>query len=332
MIVGDYEELLNRRETTAALDRLNQFFKEKLCSNLNLQKVNAPMFVQSKTGMNDMLNGVERPVEFDANDATLHPLQVVHSLAKWKRDALKRYGFVPGEGILTEMRAIRRDEELDNLHSIYVDQWDWELAITKEERHVATLKSTVENIYSAVRATEQYISGLYPQITPILPEKLHYVTTQELEDQYPDLTPKAREDRIAEKYGAVFIMQIGGKLNSGKKHDGRSPDYDDWSLNGDLVVWFPVLQLSFELSSMGIRVDEDALITQLAESNHEDWSELPFHQSLLNHELPYSIGGGIGQSRLGMFMLRKAHVGEVQPSVWPTDMIEQCEQARIFLL
>ncbi|QCX32533.1 aspartate--ammonia ligase [Caloramator sp. E03] len=259
-------------------------------------------------------------------------VQIVHSLAKWKRLALKRYGFKVGEGLYTDMNAIRRDEDLDNLHSVYVDQWDWEKVIKKEERNVEKLKEIVQDIYSVFKATEDYVTKLYPQISKVLPEKISFITTQELEDMYPKLTPKERENAIAKEKGAVFIMQIGGELKSGIKHDGRSPDYDDWTLNGDIIFWNPVLEIAYELSSMGIRVDEEALEKQLKISGCEDRKELLFHKMLLNGELPYTVGGGIGQSRICMFFLRKAHIGEVQAAIWPDWMVEECTKNNIFLL
>ena len=293
----------------------------------------APLFVLKGLGINDDLNGVERAVTFPVKDLNDAKAEVVHSLAKWKRLTLAEYEIEPGYGIYTDMNAIRADEELDNLHSLYVDQWDWEAVITKEQRTVSYLKHIVERIYAAIRRTEYLACETYQQLRPFLPEKITFVHSEELLAMYPDLTPKEREDRICREYGAVFVIGIGGKLADGKKHDGRAPDYDDWStmaedgrvgLNGDILIWYPVLQRSFELSSMGIRVDKEALLRQLQIEGKEDRKELYFHKKLLADELPLSIGGGIGQSRLCMVMLHKAHIGEIQASIWPTEMREEC--------
>lgn len=327
-----YKSTLDLKETEIAIKRLKDYFESVLSQKLNLTRVSAPLFVQKSTGVNDYLNGVERTVSFDALDIKGEQLEVVQSLAKWKRYALKRYDFKPGEGLYTDMNAIRRDEILDPLHSLYVDQWDWEKIILKEQRTVETLKQIVKDIYDVFKQTEQYVYTLYPHITPILPQDITFITTQELEDMYPSLTPKEREYEAAKKYGAVFIMQIGDTLKSGIKHDGRSPDYDDWKLNGDIIFYYPVLDCAFELSSMGIRVDKDALIYQTEKCDCKERLEWPFHKMILNEELPFTVGGGIGQSRICMFFLRKAHIGEVQASVWPESVLEECSKLGITLL
>jgi aspartate--ammonia ligase len=278
------------------------------------------------------LNGIERPVSFEVKDIDKTEVEIVHSLAKWKRMALHRYEFSAGEGLYTDMNAIRRDEDMDNLHSIYVDQWDWEKVILKEERSIERLKEIVQCIYSVFKDTERYINSEYSIFDIFLPEEIYFITSQELEDLYPDLNPKEREDAVCREKGAVFVMQIGGVLRSGEKHDGRSPDYDDWSLNGDILFWNPVLERAFELSSMGIRVDEEALKSQLKIAGCEERTKLEFHRLLLEGRLPYTVGGGIGQSRMCMYFLRKAHIGEVQASIWPKEMIRECEKAKIFLL
>ena len=292
----------------------------------------APLFVEPSSGLNDNLNGVERPVSFDIRGIKGSNAEIVHSLAKWKRYALKKYGFSYGEGLYTDMNAIRRDEETDNIHSIYVDQWDWEKIITKEDRTVDTLKQVVQEVYQALKKTEKYMAIEYDYIEEILPKNIFFITSQELEDRYPDCTPKEREYKIAKLKGAVFIMQIGGKLKSGLPHDGRAPDYDDWSLNGDIIVYYPVLDIALELSSMGIRVDEDSLKKQLELAGCPERAELPFQKAILNKELPYTIGGGIGQSRICMFYLRKAHIGEVQASLWPEEEIKAAAEHGIELL
>ena len=330
-IPENYNPLLDIRHTEVAIKKVKDFFERDLSVQLNLTRVSAPLFVKVGSGLNDNLNGVERPVSFDVLE-TGETVEIVHSLAKWKRQALKHYGFNAGEGLYTDMYAIRRDEEMDNLHSIYVDQWDWEKIITKEDRNEETLKKTVRAVYEALRHTEEYIANEYDFVHKFLPGEIHFVTTQQLEDEYPEATPKERENLIAKKYKAVFIMQIGGALKSGKIHDGRAPDYDDWSLNGDIIVYYPILDIALELSSMGIRVDEEALRRQLKIRNCEDRAELPFQKALLNGELPYTIGGGIGQSRISMFFLRKAHIGEVQSSVWPDEMKKICQENNIQLL
>ena len=327
-----YKSELGIRETEVAIKHLKDFFEGTLSKELNLTRVSAPLFVQPETGTNDNLNGVERPVAFDVKDVGGKEVEIVHSLAKWKRMALHRYGFSPGEGLYTDMNAIRRDEDLDNIHSIYVDQWDWEKVLLKEERNIDKLQEIVKKIYKVFKETETFVNKKYPSFEKFLPEEIYFVTTQELEDRFPELTPKQREDAIAKEKGAVFIMQIGGELASGIRHDGRAPDYDDWSLNGDIIFWYPVLDMALELSSMGIRVDEEALEKQLKLADCEDRKEFIFHRMLLEKKLPYTIGGGIGQSRICMFFLQKAHIGEVQASIWPQDMIAECEEADIFLL
>lgn len=328
----DYVPLLGLKETEIAIKNIKDYFERELARKLNLTRVSAPLFVKRKSGLNDYLNGIERPVGFDAYDIEDDTLEVVQSLAKWKRLALKRYGFSVGEGLYTDMNAIRRDEILDNLHSIYVDQWDWELVIDKKDRNVETLKRIVKDIYDVFKSTEEYICRKYKKITPILPDDIFFITSQELEDLYPDLTPKEREREIAKREGAVFIMQIGDTLKSGIKHDGRSPDYDDWRLNGDIIFWYPVLNCAFEVSSMGIRVDEESLLQQLKKAGCIERINLPFHRMLLKGELPYTVGGGIGQSRICMFFLRKAHIGEVQVSVWDEEIYKKCWENNIMLL
>jgi aspartate--ammonia ligase len=327
-----YKSSLNIRMTEVAIKQTKDFFENELAKELNLTRVSAPLFVKPETGLNDNLNGVERPVSFDVKGVGGDTVEIVHSLAKWKRMALKRYGFESGEGLYTDMNAIRRDEDLDNLHSVYVDQWDWERIIQKSERTEETLKNIVKKIYSVFKRTEEYLAGLYPELERILPEDIFFITTQELEDMYPTLTPKERENALAREKKAIFIMKIGDLLNSGIKHDGRAPDYDDWALNGDIVFYYPVLDIAFEVSSMGIRVDEDSLVEQLKKAECEDRKKFKFHKDIINKELPYTIGGGIGQSRICMFFLRKAHIGEVQASVWSDEMFEECSKNNINLL
>lgn len=331
IIPEGYKSKKSLIETEVHIKKIKDFFEKSLAENLNLTRVSAPLFVEPDTGINDNLNGVERPVSFDLLESKKE-LQIVHSLAKWKRYSLFRYGFKLGEGLYTDMNAIRRDEELDNLHSIYVDQWDWEKIIDKKDRTVETLKATVKKIYNAFKATEAFACYELLDEKTFLPEEISFITTQELEDRFPDKTPKEREDLIAKEKGAVFIMQIGGALKSGKKHDGRSPDYDDWTLNGDIIFYYPLLERAFEVSSMGIRVDEEALDKQLKIAGCDDRRELKFHKMLLNGELPYTIGGGIGQSRICMYFLRKAHIGEVQSSVWDDKNMKICEENGITLL
>lgn len=311
------------RETEIAIKLVKDYFERVLAEELNLTRVSAPLFVRPESGLNDNLNGVERPVSFGIKEQDDKEVEIVHSLAKWKRQALKRYGFHSGEGLYTDMNAIRRDEDTDNIHSIFVDQWDWEKIISKEERNPETLKATVQKVYTALKRTESYIASQYNYIHEFLPAEISFITSQELEDMYPDCTPKEREYKIAKLKGAIFIMQIGDKLASGEKHDGRAPDYDDWKLNGDIIVYYPVLDIALELSSMGIRVDEVSLKEQLDKAGCPERAELPFQKAILDKELPYTIGGGIGQSRICMFYLRKAHIGEVQASIWP-DAINEC--------
>ena len=332
IIPEDYSSPLSYMETQRAIKKIKDFFQSELAYGLSLRRVSSPRFVADGSGLNDDLNGVERKVHFTSLDMDERGIEVVQSLAKWKRMALGKYGLKPGQGIYADMDAIRRDEELDNIHSMYVDQWDWEKVITKEQRNQAYLHDVVDKIYLALKNLGDFVNRHYPEIRTELPNEIFYVTTQELEDMYPDKTPKEREDIITEEKRAVFIEKIGGKLASGEKHDGRAPDYDDWELNGDIILWCDVLGMAFEISSMGIRVDEEAMVRQLELAGEEERAQLPFHQAILNKELPYSIGGGIGQSRLCMYFLRKAHIGEVQVSVWPDDMISECEKAGIQIL
>ncbi len=331
IVPKDYKSLLSLRKTELAIKKVKDFFERDLSIQLNLTRVSAPLFVKRSSGLNDTLNDVERPVSFDINGVD-GEYEIVQSLAKWKRYALKHYGFGHNEGLYTDMNAIRRDEDLDNIHSSYVDQWDWEKVIDKSERTVETLKKTVELIYSSIKHTERYIASEFDFAEIYLPEDIFFVTSQELEDMYPEKTPKEREYAIAKDKGAVFLMQIGGVLKSGNMHDGRAPDYDDWSLNGDIIVYYPVLDIALELSSMGIRVDEETLMSQLKIRGKEENANLPFQKALLNGELPYTMGGGIGQSRLCMYFLRKAHVGEVQSAVWPLEMEKECKKNGINLL
>ncbi len=330
VIPEGYHSFLSLRRTEEAIKKVKDFFERDLAVQLNLTRVSAPLFVSPESGLNDNLNGVERTVAFDLHCG--QGLEIVQSLAKWKRYALSKYDFAPGEGLYTDMNAIRRDEETDNIHSIYVDQWDWEKVITREGRNETTLREAVDAIYNTLHHTENYIVKEYDFIGKLLPEKITYLTAQELEDRYPDKTPKEREYTAAREYGAIFLMQIGGKLKSGKPHDGRAPDYDDWSLNGDIIVYYPVLDIALELSSMGIRVDEEVLSRQLDERGCPERRELAFHKALLNGELPCTIGGGIGQSRLCMFFLRKAHIGEVQSSFWTREELDACEKWGVHLL
>ena len=331
-IPEDYHSELSLYDTQIAIKTVKDFFQQTLAEQLYLLRVSAPLFVKPESGLNDNLNGVERPVSFGIREQDDRPVEIVHSLAKWKRNALKQYGFHVGEGLYTDMNAIRRDEDTDNVHSIYVDQWDWEKIILKQDRNMDYLKETVRKIYKALKKTEKYMAIRYDYIEEILPKDIFFITTQELLDLYPDLTPKEREDRIAREKGAVFLMQIGGRLSNGEPHDGRAPDYDDWSLNGDIIVWYPVLGHALELSSMGIRVDEEALEEQLKLSGCEARSELPFQKAILEKKLPYTVGGGIGQSRICMFYLRKAHIGEVQSSIWPEETMKAMEARGIKLL
>lgn len=326
-----YRPLLNLKQTEIAIKKVKDFFERDLAIELCLTRVSAPLFVGENTGLNDNLNGVERPVAFDIKEMEGN-YEIIHSLAKWKRYALREYGFERGEGLYTDMNAIRRDEDRDNIHSVFVDQWDWEKIIDRSERNLTTLKDTVCRIYDCLRHTERHIAEDYEFSQKFLPDHITFITTQEAEDRYPNLTPKEREYALSKEYGAIFLMQIGGKLRSGKPHDGRAPDYDDWALNGDIIVYYPVLDIGLELSSMGIRVDEEALLRQLNERSCSDRASLPFQKMLLNGELPYTIGGGIGQSRICMFFLRKCHIGEVQSSIWDSDTRQTCLEHGIHLL
>lgn len=330
-----YEAVLNLKETELAIKRVKDFFLASLSTELRLRRVTAPLFVLRGLGINDDLNGVERAVAFPIKDMAEQTAEVVHSLAKWKRLTLAEYEVEAGFGIVTDMNAIRADEELDNIHSLYVDQWDWERTMTAEQRNIAFLKKIVNKIYSAILRTEFHICETYPKLKHFLPEDVFFIHSEELVQKYPNLTPKEREDAICREHGAVFIMGIGGKLSDGKEHDLRAPDYDDWStenedgfcgLNGDLLIWYPVLNRAIELSSMGIRVDKAALLRQLQIQGKEERQSLYFHRRLLNDELPLSIGGGIGQSRLCMVLLHKAHIGETQSSIWPEAMREECKK------
>ena len=341
IIPKDYKQTLTPETTEQAIQMLKSSFQEKLSKVLKLRRVTAPLFVLSGTGINDDLNGTERPVRFPIHCMGDRTAEVVHSLAKWKRMKLAAYRIPAGYGLYTDMNAIRGDEELDNLHSLYVDQWDWERTIRPEDRNLDYLKKTVRTIYSILKEIEGMVYECYPHITPSLPENITFVHSQELLDMYPDLSPREREAKAAEKFGAIFIIGIGEQLSNGEKHDGRAPDYDDWSsknsdgfsgLNGDIILWNDVLNIPFELSSMGIRVDKLALTRQLDCCQCPERSELEFHKALLEDRLPLSIGGGIGQSRLCMFFLRKAHIGEVQASIWPEAQIEECKQHSIILL
>lgn len=332
-IPTDYSSSLTLYETQKAISLLKRLFQDTLCGNLHLFRVSAPLFVEASTGLNDDLNGVERAVSFDV-PATQRDAQVVHSLAKWKRLALHRYNFPVEEGLITDMNAIRRDEDLDNIHSVYVDQWDWEKVITAESRTLDYLKETATQIVSAIYNTQVTLRAMYPQLSvlPMVDPNVSFITTQELEDLYPDLTAKEREHAYVKEHPTTFLMQIGAALRSGKPHDGRAPDYDDWQLNGDLLVWNSVLGQSLELSSMGIRVDPASLDAQLRIAGCDDRRELDFHRELLEGKLPLTIGGGIGQSRVCMFLLGKAHIGEVQASIWDTDTMNACQEAGVTLL
>ncbi len=332
IIPTDYKSKLDVIETQIAIKSIKEFFMDAMEKNLNLIRISAPLFVDPKTGLNDNLNGVERTVSFTLKGIDEKKVEIVQSLAKWKRMALEKYGFKAGHGLYTDMNAIRRDEDLDNLHSVYVDQWDWEKVIDKSDRTEDYLIKTVKAIYKTLKELEAFIHVRYSNVAPVLPEEISFITTQELEDRFPDLDDKGREDAICREKKAVFVMKIGGVLKSGKKHDGRAPDYDDWELNGDILLWNPVLERAFEISSMGIRVDEETLVKQLKITGDTERMELEYHKAIINKELPYTIGGGIGQSRLCMFFLQKAHIGEVQASVWPEEMIKTCKENNIFLL
>ena len=328
----NYNPRLSVRETEAAIKYIRDTFQKEFGREMNLERISAPLFVRRSSGLNDDLNGVERPVSFDLKGISDETVEVVHSLAKWKRMALARYGFSVGEGLYTNMNAIRRDEELDNLHSCYVDQWDWEKVIRREDRSEETLKSTVRQIFKVIKHMEHEVWYKYPQAVKKLPDDITFVTTEELEARYPNLMPKERENAVTRQYGCVFLMHIGDKLSDGKPHDGRAPDYDDWHLNGDILFWYDLLDCALEISSMGIRVDEKSLRIQCEKAGCPERLSLPFHRMLLDGELPYTIGGGIGQSRLCMLLLDRAHIGEVQASEWPDEMRSVCEEHRIHLL
>lgn len=330
-IPKDYQSTLNLHDTQLAIKMVKDFFQNLLAQRLNLTRVSAPLFVDPQSGLNDNLNGIERPVSFDMKYLN-QQAEVVQSLAKWKRYALKKYGFSYDEGIYTDMNAIRRDEEPDPIHSIFVDQWDWEKIISKEERTLETLKDAVRDVYKCLRKTEKYMSIQYDYIEEILPNNIFFITTRELAEIFPDYSPKEREYYITKAKGAVCLLQIGDTMENGKPHDGRAPDYDDWSLNADILVYYPILDIALELSSMGIRVDKDALLYQLEKANCPERASLSYHQAIINEELPYTIGGGIGQSRICMFFLRKAHIGEVQSSIWPEQTISECNDRNISLL
>ncbi len=340
-IPQDYKSFLDLKQTEHAIKEVKDFFQSSLSSELRLRRVTAPLFVMKGTGINDDLNGTERAVAFPIKEFNDQQAEVVHSLAKWKRMMLADYGIESGYGLYTDMNAIRPDEELSNIHSLYVDQWDWERHISESEYNLENLKYIVKKIYEVMKRTEFIVFERYPEIKPILPEDIKFLQAQDLLDKYPNLTPKEREDAAAKEYGAVFLIGIGGKLSNGEKHDGRAPDYDDWTteteegyigLNGDILVWNSVLERSFELSSMGIRVSPEVLAKQLEMEGCSERKELLFHKRLLDNELPLSIGGGIGQSRLCMFFLRKAHIGEIQSSIWPADMRKECADNSIFLV
>ena len=337
----DYRPLLNLKQTEQGIKLIKDFFQQSLASALRLRRVTAPLFVLSGQGINDDLSGKERPVSFPIKDMDDQKAEIVHSLAKWKRLTLAEYQIERGYGIYTDMNAIRPDEEMDNLHSLYVDQWDWEAVVGSQDRTIAYLKNVVVKIYNVLRQTEFMVYENYPLIKPWLPEEIHFIHAEELRQMYPDLSPKERENAITKQYGAVFIIGIGGALGDGTKHDGRAPDYDDWStvgenglpgLNGDILIWNPLLGLAFELSSMGIRVDRSALLKQLEITHTEERKNLYFHKRLLNDELPLCIGGGIGQSRLCMLLLQKAHIGEIQSSIWPEEMRQTCSRHGISLI
>ncbi|MGO5353578.1 aspartate--ammonia ligase [Faecalicoccus sp. LCP19S3_E3] len=327
-----YNPVLSVRQTQEAIKYIRDTFQHEFGKEMNLLRISAPLFVEKRSGLNDDLNGIEEPVHFTMKDIGDERIEVVHSLAKWKRMALKKYGFQLHEGLYTNMNAIRKDEELDNLHSAYVDQWDWEKILTKEERTENVLKQHVRTIFKVIKHMEHEVWYKYPEAVNHLPDKIHFITTQELLDKYPAYTAKERENAITKELGCVFIMKIGDKLSNGEKHDGRAPDYDDWRLNGDILFWYEPLQCALEISSMGIRVDENSLVEQLRKEGKEERLQLPFHRAILEQRLPYTIGGGIGQSRLCMLLLKKAHIGEVQASIWPEDMIEECYKNNIQIL
>lgn len=332
IIPKNYDPRLSVRETQEAIKYIRDTFQKEFGKEMQLSRISAPLFVEKSTGLNDDLNGYERPVSFDVPWKPEETIEVVHSLAKWKRMALKRYGFEPGEGLYTNMNAIRRDEELDNLHSCYVDQWDWEKVIRKEERNEVTLEGTVRMIFRIIKHMEHEVWYKYPHAVKKLPDDIYFIDSETLLQLYPDKSPKERENLITKEHGCVFISRIGDKLSNGEPHDGRAPDYDDWSLNGDILFWFDTLNCALEISSMGIRVSEESLREQLKKAGCEERASLPYHQMLLNGELPYTIGGGIGQSRLCMLLLDRAHIGEVQASIWPEDMVKTCRENNIILL
>lgn len=341
IVPKNYKQLLTMRQTEQGIKLIKEFFQQNLSTGLQLRRVTAPLFVLKGMGINDDLNGIERAVTFPIKDLNDAKAEVVHSLAKWKRLTLAEYDIKPGYGIYTDMNAIRSDENLGNLHSLYVDQWDWERTITEDDRNIEFLKRIVRKIYSAMLRTEYLINETYPQLEPFLAREVFFIHSEELRRMYPDMTAKQREDAITKEHGTVFIMGIGGKLEDGKEHDLRAPDYDDWTtpnqdgfygLNGDLLVWNSILDRSVELSSMGVRVDKKALLHQLELTGQEERKELYFHKKLLNGELPLCIGGGIGQSRLCMLFLQKAHIGEIQASIWPEDQIAECKKAGIELI
>ncbi|MBR6405058.1 MAG: aspartate--ammonia ligase [Lachnospiraceae bacterium] len=328
----NYDPRLSIRETQDAIKYIRDTFQKEFGREMNLERISAPLFVKKSSGLNDNLNGYERPVSFDMLCEPSEEIEVVQSLAKWKRMALHEYGFVPGEGLYTNMNAIRRDEEPDNLHSVYVDQWDWEKVITKEQRTVETLQATVRTIFKVIKHMEHEVWYKYPQAVKKLPEDIVFVDSEELLQRYPDKTAKERENLITREYGCVFLQRIGEKLSNGEPHDGRAPDYDDWQLNGDILFWYETLDCALEISSMGIRVDEQSLLNQLQKAGCPERAELPYHRMLLAGELPYTIGGGIGQSRLCMLLLDRAHIGEVQASIWPEEMRKACLTDNIILL
>lgn len=332
MIPKDYKSALNLHDTQIGIKTVKDFFQVLLAEELHLLRVSAPLFVDPASGLNDNLNGVERPVSFGIKEQNDAQAEIVHSLAKWKRMALQKYGFSHGEGLYTDMSAIRRDETTDNIHSIYVDQWDWERIISREERTLDYLQETVKSVYKVLRKTEKYMAIRYDYIHEILPHDIFFITTQELENMFPDYTPKEREYYIAKAKGAVCIMQIGDLLESGVRHDGRAPDYDDWALNADILVYYPVLDIALEISSMGIRVDRKSLLEQLDKAGCPERAKLSFQKAILDEELPFTIGGGIGQSRICMFFLRKAHIGEVQSSLWPEEVTKEALASGIQLL
>lgn len=332
IIPKGYESSLNLYDTQVAIKSVKDIFQSLLAERLHLLRVSAPLFVDPASGLNDNLNGVERPVSFDIKYQDGRMAEIVHSLAKWKRFALKKYGFAEGDGLYTDMNAIRRDEEPDNIHSIYVDQWDWEKVIAKEDRNMDTLMDTVRTVYKVLRKTEKYMSIHYDYIEEILPHDIFFITAQELADMFPNDPPKEREYKISKSKGAVCIMQIGDTLEDGEPHDGRAPDYDDWKLNADILVYYPILDIALELSSMGIRVDRESLLYQLEKAGCPERAELDYQRAILNEELPYTIGGGLGQSRICMFLLRKAHIGEVQCSLWPKELMKEAKEKGLQLL